>query len=113
MNDHALAVDIGDLEMAQLGRRRPVAYSIISMVRCIRLLAESISRATSSWSEYGRQSVALGKWNVIGKVRPPKRLDEEKTQCRSAAFDGPRRELALAKQMNLVLADVLRAKPLG
>ena len=46
-------------------RRRPVAYSVISMVRCIRFSAESISRATSCWTEYGRQLPGtLGKWNV-------------------------------------------------
>src|SRR5271157_6222738 len=42
-------------------RRRPVAYSIISMVRCIRLLAASISRATSCWSSMvGRRRCRLG-----------------------------------------------------
>src|SRR5271166_3689348 len=50
MNDHTLAVDIGHREMAQLGPAQAGCISIISMVRCIRLLAEWISRATSCWS---------------------------------------------------------------
>jgi hypothetical protein len=56
--------------------------------------------------EYSRQSpLTLGKWNVIEKLRPAQRLDEEKTQRRSAAFDGSGRKLALAKQICLVLVD--------
>src|ERR1035437_1104071 len=62
--------------------------------------------------QYGRQSpLTLGERNVIGKIRPAQRLDEEKTQRRGAAFDGSGRELALAKQIRLVLADMVRAKP--
>ena len=95
-------------------RRRPVAYSIISMVRCIRLPAESMRSCHLLLVKNGRQApLTLGKWNVIGKVRPAQRLDEEKTQRRGAAFDGPGRELALAKQIRLVLADMIRAKPFG
>ena len=62
----------------------------------------------------GRQSpLALGKRDVIGKIGPAQRLDEEKTQRRGAAFDGSWRKLALAKQIRLVLADMLRAKTFG
>src|ERR1039458_3485501 len=62
--------------------------------------------------QYGRQSpLTLGERNVIGKIRPAQRLDEEKTQRRGAAFDGSGRELALAKQIRLVLANMFRAKP--
>ena len=46
VDHHALAVDVADLQRAQLGRRMPVEYSVISIARCIRLLAASISRAT-------------------------------------------------------------------
>jgi hypothetical protein len=50
--------------------------------------------------KYRRQSpLTLGKWNVIGKIRPAQCLDEEKPQRRSAAFDGSGRKLALAKQI--------------
>jgi len=54
--------------------------------------------------------LTLGKWNVIGKVWPAQRLDKEETQRRGAALDGSGRKLALAKQICLVLADMLRAK---
>jgi len=63
--------------------------------------------------QYGRQPpLTLGERNVIGKIGSAQRLDEEKTQRRSAAFDGSCRKLAFAKQIRLVLADMFRAKPL-
>ena len=66
-----------------------------------------MSRATSSWTQYrGHPPLTLGKRNVIGKIRPSECLDEEKTQSSGAAFDRPCRELAVAKQVNLVLADM-------
>ena len=43
-------------------------------------------------------------------TRPSARLDEEKMQRCRAAFDGSGRKLALAKQIRLVLADMVRAK---
>jgi hypothetical protein len=46
MNDHAIAVAIGNPKVAHLRSAQAVAYSIICMVRCIRLPAESIRRAT-------------------------------------------------------------------
>jgi hypothetical protein len=62
--------------------------------------------------KYGRQPpLTLGKWNVIGKIRPAQCLDEEKTQRCSAALGGSGRKLALAKQKRLILADMIRATP--
>src|ERR1700756_3424200 len=93
-------------------RRRPVAYSIISMVRCIRFPGRINKPSYLLLIQYGRQSpLTLGERNVIGKIGPAQRLDEEKTQRRGAAFDGSGRKLALAKQIRLVLADMVRAKP--
>jgi hypothetical protein len=55
-----------------------------------------------------RVDVGLGsKRNVIGKIRSPECLDEERTQSGSATFDGARREFAITKQVNLVFADVV------
>jgi hypothetical protein len=46
-------------------------------------------------NDHGRQApLTLGKRNVIGKIGPAQRLDEEKTQRRRAAFDGSGRKLA-------------------
>src|SRR5208337_2224951 len=98
MNDHTLAVDIGDREMAQLG---PAQAGCIQHHQhgAMHQVAGRVDQSRHLLLvKYGRQStLPLGKWNVIGKVWPAKRLDEKKTQCRRAAFDGPGRELALAK----------------
>ena len=47
---------------------------------------------------------------MIGKIGPSECLDEEKTQSSGAAFDGPRREFAVTKQVNLVLANMFWAE---
>src|SRR5258708_5885698 len=56
--------------------------------------------------------MALGKRNRIRKVGPAERLDEQEPQCRCLSFDGARRELPIAEQMNLVLANVVRPQPI-
>jgi hypothetical protein len=58
----------------------------------------------------GQPPLTLGKRNVIGKVPSPQRLDEKKTQSSGTTFDRAGREFAVAKQMNLVLADMLWAE---
>jgi hypothetical protein len=47
---------------------------------------------------------------VIGKIGPSECLDEEKTQSSGTTFDRGWRKLAVAKQVNLVLADMLWAE---
>src|SRR6202035_1481874 len=90
-------------------RRRPVAYSIINMVH--QVLRGSNEPRHFLLTEYcGHPPLTLGKWNVIGKIRPSECLDEEKTQRSGTTFDGPRRELAVAKQVNLVLANMFWAE---
>src|ERR1700757_3663680 len=113
MNDHALAVDSGDLEMAHLRA---------AQARCIQHHQHGAMHQVPGrinkpsfllLIQYGRQSpLTLGERNVIGKIGPAQRLDEQKSQRRSTAFDGSCRKLALAKQIRLVLPDMLRAKTL-
>jgi hypothetical protein len=50
---------------------------------------------------------------MIGKIWPSECLDEEKTQSSATAFDRPWRELAVAKQVNLVLANMFWAEAIG
>jgi hypothetical protein len=47
---------------------------------------------------------------VIGKIGPSECLDEEKTQSSGTTFDRGWRKLAVAKQVNLILADMLCAE---
>jgi hypothetical protein len=50
---------------------------------------------------------------VIGKIRSPECLDEEKTQSGCTTFDRSWRKLAVAKQVNLVLANMFWAETIG
>lgn len=61
-------------------------------------------------AEHSRQAlVLLRKRDRIGQVRSPQRLSEQEPQSCRPSFDGPRRGLAIAKQMNMV-ATVLVSK---
>ena len=113
MNDHAFAVDVGDLQVTQLGPAQPgciqrhqhgAMHQVPSRINQPRDLFRT---------EYGRQLPgALGKRNLIEQVGAPKGLDEEKPQRRTSALDGARRQLPIAKQMHLVLANVAWTKAL-
>ena len=59
-------------------------------------------------TEHGWQaSMMLGKRDGIEQIGSPERLDEQEPQSRGLSFDGARRELAIAKQVNLILANVV------
>jgi hypothetical protein len=60
-------------------------------------------------TEHGRQAlVMLGEQNGIRQVGPTERLNEQETQRGSSSFDGARRQLAIAEQVNLIVANVVR-----
>ena len=109
MNDHAFAVDVADLQVAQFcaahaGRVQRHQHGAVHQV----LVAESISRATSSGlSTVGSRLLTLGKRDVIGQVGSSECLDEEKTQSAVRPSIVPGRELAVAKQVSLVLANMV------
>src|SRR6202051_5035150 len=54
-----------------------------------------------------------GERQVLQHVMPLERLDEEEAQCSHSLRHRLRSQLALAKQVELVLADMFRAKLIG
>jgi hypothetical protein len=54
-----------------------------------------------------------GERQVLQHVMPLERLDEEEAQCSHSLRHRLRSQLALAKQVKLVLADLFRAKLIG
>jgi hypothetical protein len=108
MNYHAFAVDIRDLEVGQFS---PTQAGCVQrhQHRAMHQVRGGLDEPSHLFlaQHRGQSPWAPGKGNLIGNIRPPQRLDEEKTQSRSMTFDGPRRELAIAKQMNLVLPDMV------
>src|ERR1700733_13594478 len=113
MNDHAFAIDIGHLQVAQLGSSQPGCiqrhqHRAMHQVPCRINQPRDLLR-----TEHTRQLPgALGKRNLIEQVGAPKGLDEEKPQSRTSALDSARRQLLIAKQMNLVLANMAGTKAL-
>src|ERR1017187_536615 len=113
MNDHAFAVDVGHLQVTQLGSSQP---------RCIqrhqhRAMHQVPSRIYQPRdllrTEYSRQLPGpLGERNLIEKVGAPKSLDEEKPQSRTSTLDSAWRQLPIAKQVHLVLANMAWTKAL-
>jgi hypothetical protein len=107
MNDHAFTVDVGDLQVTQLRSSQPgrikrhqhrAMHQVPSRINQTRYLLRA---------EYGRQLPGpLGKRNLIEQVRAPKSLDKEKPQSSTTALDRASRQLPIAKQMHLVLANM-------
>ena len=113
MNDHTFAVDIGDLQVTQLGSSQPGCIQR-HQHRAMHQVPSRINQPRDLFrTEYSRQLPgALGKRNLIEQVRAPKSLDEEKPQSRTTTLDRARRQLPVAKQMHLVLANMAWAEAL-
>jgi len=88
MNDHALAVDIGDLEMASSEQRMPVEYSVITMMRRISSLLNQ-SAAELFWTEYDGNCLGRLGNGCARQIRPSQRLDVEKAQSCGAQCKVP------------------------
>ena len=113
MNDHAFAVDVGDLQVTQLGSSQPGCIQR-HQHRAMHQVPSRINQPRDFFrTEYSRQLPgALGKRNLIEQIGAPKGLDEEKPQSRTSALDSTRRQLPIAKQMHLVLANMAGTKAL-
>src|ERR1019366_4713797 len=112
-NDHAFAVDMGDLEMAQFraadaGRVQRHHHGAAHQVLC------RIDHPLDLfWTEDdGELPGTLGKWDVLGEIRASQRLDVEETQSCGAARNRPCLELAFSKQIGLILPDMIRSQPI-
>ena len=92
-------------------RRSPAAYSVITIARWDRFLAESISRPTSSWLSTTRQFLLpLGIRQIFLHVAALQHLYVKKPQRRDAQNDRRVGELSLFQQMDVISAQVVRAE---
>src|SRR5262245_38000686 len=90
----------------------PVEYRTISIVRCDRLSAASITRATSSMCRIcGNRRGALGYGVSSSKYRRFSVLHEEEAQRCDVKTDRQRSHLPLAQEMRLVRADMRLIEP--
>src|SRR5580658_1219243 len=113
MNDHPLTVDVGDLQVTQLGSSQPSCIQR-HQHRAMHQVPSRINQTSDLFrTEYRRQLPgALGKRNLIEQIGTSKGLDVEKTQSRTSALDRARRQLPIAEQVHLVLANMAWAQAL-
>src|ERR1035438_538954 len=113
MNYHAFAVDVGDLQVTQLGSSQPGRIQR-HQHRAMHQVPSRINQPRDLFrTEYSRQLPgALWKRDLIEQVGAPKGLYEEKPQSRTTTLDNARRQLPIAKQMHLVLANMAWAEAL-
>src|SRR6266496_4912524 len=113
-HEHAFAVDIADLQVAQFSASQAGCIQHHQHGAVHQVLRGSNEPRHFLLAQYCRQPpLTLGKRNVIGKIRPSECLDEEKTQSSGTTFDRSWRELAVAKQVNLILANMFWAEAIG
>src|SRR4029453_4963474 len=94
--------------------RMPVEYRTISIVRCDRLSAASITRATSSTLKiWGQPPRGFGIRRFVEQVPPLQRLHEEETQRRHVEANGQRPHLLLVEQIRLVRPEMRLIQPVG
>ena len=90
----------------------PVEYRTISIVRCDRLSAASINRATSSTLRIcGSRRGAFGIRRVVEQIPTLQRLHEEEAQRRDVEADRQRSHLPLAQQIRLIGPEVRLIQP--
>ena len=75
LDDHAFGVDVRALELTEIETRRPVAYSVARIARCLRWRGASSNAVTSSrlritgrvlgFLGYGRYSTIHGRCRVV------------------------------------------------
>jgi hypothetical protein len=114
VDHHTLAVDIGNLKRAQLGPPQPRRVEshkdgpVHQVARCVNQPGDFVL------TENGWQwAWPLRKRDMIRQVWPSQCLHEEEPQRGCPLLDGAGGQFAVAKQMDLVRADVLRPKLIG
>ena len=106
MNDHALAVDVGDLEVAHLSPAQPGRIEHHQHgADASGSAAESMSRATSSWTEYGlgsRLRAAWGKECDRADTGRRRVLTKRNRRAAQRLCDRASRQLPIPKQVRLL-----------
>ena len=108
MNDHALAIDIGDLEMAQFRAAYAGCLKRHHHGAAHQVLGCIDQPLHLFWTKYsGQLPGALRKGDMFGEIRSSQRLDVEKAQGRNIRSDRSRLKLAITKPMSLILPDMV------
>src|SRR5271165_3867279 len=114
VDNHASAVDIGDLQASQLGAPNPGAIEGHQHNAMQSSLGRVDEEGNFFWAQYAGQVSRLLRIRCIGHA--PwllHRLDEEEAQRGQALRDSMRGEFPLAEQIGLVMTDVLGTELVG
>src|ERR1035438_8501814 len=111
MDDHALAVDVGDLDPGELGTAH--AGSVKNhQQRALKQTAAGVDQACDLFlaEDVGQLPPCLGIGQELAELMAVKRAHEEEPQCGHVVFDASRTELELPEQVGLVAAQIIRTE---
>ena len=114
VNQHPPAVDVGDLQMAQL--RVPHAGRVQDhQHRAVRQTVGGVDhpRHLLDTQDLGQPPRGFGIRRVVEQIPPLQRLHEEEAQRRHVEANGQRPHLPLAEQIRLIGPEVRLIQPVG
>ena len=111
MDDHALAVDVGDLEPGEFGAAH--AGSVKHHQQgALKQTAAGVDQTCDFFlaEDVGQLLPRLGIGQELTELMAMKRAHEEEPQCGHVVLDAPRAELKLSEQIGLVAAQMIRTE---
>ena len=114
VKDHALAVDVGDLQPGDLGaaHARAVGHHQQGALEQAAAGLDQPGHFLPA-QDVGQLPARLGIGQELAELMPMQSAHEEEPQCRDAVLDRSRAELPLLEQIRLVAAQMLQAKLVG
>ena len=112
--NHALAVDVGDLQPGDLGAAHAGAVEHHQQ-GALEQAAAGIDQTCYFFpaQDVGQLPAHLGIGQELAELVPVQGADEEESQCGHAVLDRSRTEFSLLEQVNLIAAQVIGAKLVG
>ena len=110
VNDHSLAVDVGDLQMRQLSPAnsgRIERHQDRAVERSRRRIDQPRDFLRAEYP--GQPDDSLGVWGLVDTPSPLECLDKEKPQGTDSLVDAIRDQLSFPEQVSLILTDMLWA----
>jgi len=111
MDDHALAVDVGDLDPGELGAAH--AGSVKNhQQRALKQTAAGVDQTRDFFlaEDAGQLPGALRIGQELAELMATQRAHEEEPQCGHVVLDRSRAELELREQIGLVAAQMIRTE---
>src|ERR1019366_7579880 len=110
-NDHALAVDVGDLQPGDLGAAHAGAIENHQQ-RTLEQAAAGVDQTCDFFpaEDVGQLPRSLGIGQVLAEPMTMKRAHEEESKCGHVVLNGSRAEFSFPEQIGLVAAQMIRTE---